>query len=285
MSSDPPMGRPYSQVYVERGPASEDSPRFRNRLRGYLGNQPHSHREEIADAVRQETGARVDAYGVSRHFEECSLTELLDCITHATAALRGVQNYGQPHPVAKWLQFVDRALKEENVAYRVDHRGGIHPAFDDEFIAKRRATVAGLEGPRYAAVLDFYESSIEDLKPPYNTRDAVRKSFEAAENLAKLMVPIARLTPTEVEKQPKPLVLVGLIETEKNAANLMLNGFAAWVAACQQYRHASGKEQPDAPSLELALWMVSDGAAHLRWLANVDKKLIAARSNVVGHKV
>lgn len=201
---------------------------------------------------------------------------MLDGITRISSALHNPSSYGKDNPSANWLQFVERTLKEENVAYQVDRLGGVHPAFDEEFVAKRQATIAGLEGVRYAAVLDFYQKSIADLKPPYDTRDAVRKSFEAIENLTKLMLPIARLTPTEVEKQLKALALTGLSGTERDAVSLMLKAFSGWVTACQQYRHASGKEEPDAPSLDLALWIVSDGAAHLRWLVALDRRQLAS---------
>lgn len=272
MNQERPVGKPYSQVYVERGSASEDNTRFRKRIGNYIDNQPLAHTGAIAGILRQEVGVKVYARTLASYFEKCSLTDLLDGITHVTTALRGAERYLKEDPVQNWLRFVSRALKEENVAYQVDRLGGVHPAFDEEFVAKRQATIAGLGGTRYAAVLDFYQKSIADLKPPYDTRDAVRMSFEAIENLTKLMLPIRRLTPNEVERHLKPLALTALSGTERNAVSLMLNALSDWVTACQQYRHASGNEEPDPPSLDLALWIVSDGAAHLRWLVALDRR-------------
>jgi hypothetical protein len=277
MSNEPPIGRPYSQLYTERGVATEDSRRFRARVGNYIRHLDLERRRKIATLLREEIGAKANADVLGVFLEECTLRDLLDSITHVTSSLWGGTNRGS-EAANDWLNFVSRALKEENLGYRLDARGGVHPAVDEEFDAQRRTTIAGLEGPRYVAVLDFYERSIDSLKPPYDTRDAVRNCFEAVENLAKLMAPIARLTPNEVEKQTKPLVLAALTGSERNAANLMLNGLGDWVAACQQYRHAAGQTEPDAPSIELALWMVSDGAAHLRWLASADKKLLATSS-------
>ena len=97
-------------------------------------------------------------------------------------------------------------------------------------------------------------------------------SLEGVENLCKLMVPVARLGPSEVEKHLKPLILARLSGVERNAANLMMNGFSDWICACQQYRHAPGSEDLEPPSLEFAIWIVSEGAAHLRWLAGIDKR-------------
>lgn len=274
MSSGPPIGKPYSHIYVERRPATEDSARFRGRLAAYLRNRSFELRVHLARALREELGVRIDPTGLGEFFEECSLRDLLDSITHVARAVWGSGKHPSEY-ASEWLSFVHRVLNEESIGYRLDAQGGVHPAVDEEFEVQRSATIATLEGARYVAVLNFFKSSIDSLKHPPNTRDAVRHCFEAVENLVKLMVPVPRLTPNEVEKQIKPLVLAVLSGTERNAANLMLNGLAAWVAACQQYRHAAGQEEPDAPSLELALWMISDGAAHLRWLASADKRLAA----------
>ena len=143
----------------------------------------------------------------------------------------------------------------------------MHPAHDEEFDASRRATIAALDKPRYAAARKFFKEAIADLKQPRDTRDAVRKTFEALENVAKLMCPgdIARLTDTEVKKYLRPIALEGTNGTERNARGSMIVSLAEWVNACQQYRHAAGQPEPDAPSLDLAILMVSEGAAYLRW--------------------
>lgn len=272
MSDSKPVGKPYSHVYLERAAAVEDSPRLRNRLRAYLENLPHQHLGRVADRIGEETGARVDSSSVPRHFTECSLPDLLDNITHTVNALKGVTHQSGPWPAGSWFKFVQRCLREENLAYVLDEAGGVHPAFDEEFDALRRSTIAALSGPRYSAALHSFEESIADLKQPRDTRDAVRKVFDAIENVAKLMVPqISRLGATEVEKSLKPVAISGLTGAGKEATKLMLSGMADWVNACHQYRHAPGGEEPEPPSLELAIWIVSTGAGHLRWLVGVDQ--------------
>lgn len=47
MNSERPIGRPYSQVYVDRGLAKDDSVRFRARLSGYIRNQPQVQRLHV----------------------------------------------------------------------------------------------------------------------------------------------------------------------------------------------------------------------------------------------
>jgi len=208
---------------------------------------------KIARASEEETGTHVYDHTLAEHITNCSLVDLLDNVTHALNALKESDSRGDPH--VDWYGFVDRALREENVAYVLDEHGGVHPAHDDEFDAARRATIAALGLPRYATARDFFDQSIADLKPPQDTRDAVRKVFEAVENVAKLMAPqISRLGATEVEKQIKPLVSKMPSGTEREATNQMLNGLANWVNASQQYRHAPSTQEPEPPSLALAIW-------------------------------
>lgn len=273
--TEKPIGNPYSQVYLERGAAVEDSARFRARLREYLRNLPYSDRATIAERISEETGAHLYDANLAEHFTKCSLVDLLDNITHALNALEGSENPGRAD--AAWYGFVERALRQENVGYVLDKKGGVHPAYDEEFVASRLATIAALDLPRYRTAREYFEQCIADLKPPLDTRDAVRKVFEAVENVAKLITgnKIARLGAAEVEKNIKPLAMKTLTGAERDATHQMLTNLANWVNACQQYRHAPGTEEPGPPSLALAIWMVSVGAAHLRWLVDVDQKFVA----------
>jgi hypothetical protein len=55
------------------------------------------------------------------------------------------------------------------------------------------------------------------------------------------------------------------------AGEKMLASFRGWIDAAHEYRHEEGK--PDAvaqPPLTLAVYLVSTGAAHLRWIAELD---------------
>jgi hypothetical protein len=276
MTEEKPVGKPYSQVYIERGVPVDDSARFRNRLRSHLTHLPDGYRGLIATLIEKKTGARVFYGNIARHFTECSLPDLLDNITHAFAALKTVTIPGGERPHIAWLASVKECLEEEKLAYVLDTQCGVHPAFDDEFDATRRATIATLDKPRYAAALKFFDEAMQDLKQPRDTRDAVRKTFEAVENVAKLMESkIVRLGAAEVKSVLQPILLEKLTGTERRATGRMIESLAEWVNACQQYRHAAGEPEPDEPSLDLAILMVSTGAAHLRWLIAMDRRKVA----------
>ena len=221
----------------------------------------------VAHQLNMELGATTNSLELSIYFEQCDIAALLSAITHVQTALGDVQGPG-------WRAFAQRAFKEENVAYTVDEKCGVHPAYDDEFDTSRQATIAALDKPRYAAARKFFDEAIADLKQPRDTRDAVRKTFEALENVAKLMCPdIERLGATEVKKYLQPIALDGTVGAERDARGRMIESFAEWVNGCQKYRHAAGQPEPVEPSLELAILMVSQGASWLRWLLTLDQAI------------
>jgi hypothetical protein len=79
-----------------------------------------------------------------------------------------------------------------------------------------------------------------------------------------------RLTSKECA-QLEPVIQSVHDKTSSGAAIKMLNSFRDWVDAAHYYRHEPGSEQVTQPPLSLAIYMVSCGAAHLRWLAELDR--------------
>ncbi len=72
--------------------------------------------------------------------------------------------------------------------------------------------------------------------------EVIRHTFDALENLAKLMLPdkISRLGATEIEKLLTPFVVSNLSGAKKNADDQRLASFNSWSNAAHQYRHAPG---------------------------------------------
>jgi hypothetical protein len=109
--SDKPVGKPYSQIYVQRGKPVEDSPRFRSRLRAYLDELPAGTLDDIAILIAKKTGERVHSGNVARHMSECTLVDLLDNITHVASAMKHGTMRSNWHEL--WLRFVQEALRDE----------------------------------------------------------------------------------------------------------------------------------------------------------------------------
>jgi hypothetical protein len=105
-----------------------------------------------------------------------------------------------------------------------------------------------------------------------NGKGAIRVTFAAVEGLFKLIVPkAARLGAAELDD------LAPLLDRQYKAdatalrsSNKMLRSLKEWVDAAHFYRHEQGTEQIAQPPQSLAVYLVSTGAAHLRWLAELD---------------
>jgi hypothetical protein len=274
MADEKPVGKRYSQIYEEPGVPTDDDATLRGRLGHFIANQAAASTYRITSILREEMGEPVYLSSIVEFFEGCTLRKLRDSISCIAEGLANTPSR-EVLPPSKWIAFVQKAFKEENVAYTVDEKGGVHPAFDETFDHDRRATIALLGMPRYAAARKFFDEAIADLKQPRDTRDAVRKTFDAVENVAKQMLKVARLTANEVKGPLRTVACNGLEGTTRDATNRMIESFAEWVNGCQQYRHAAGEPEPDEPSLDLAILMVSTGAAHLRWLIGVDQAALA----------
>ena len=61
-------------------------------------------------------------------------------------------------------------------------------------------------------------------------------------------------------------------ETARNAANSLAASLGDWVDAMHWYRHGQNTEMPAHPPFDLAMTLLSQGAAYLRWLITLDQK-------------
>lgn len=177
-----------------------------------------------------------------------------------------------------WRQFVERLMREENIAYRIDGQGGIHPTVDIEFEHSKESIVRGLSDPRYAAVRAAFEEAHRALGVEHrNTKAAVRAIFEALEILTKLMVPSAtRLDDATVKRDLAGIVQAAYAADQmtRSAAGIMMGGLAKWVNSLHIYRHGQGTEEPTAPPLGFAVHVVSSGSAWLRLLLEIQSERV-----------
>ena len=84
----------------------------------------------------------------------------------------------------------------------------------------------------------------------------------------------------QVQNKLKPLVIASAADPiEGECFGKLLDGVAEWVDAVHLYRHEQGVETPVAPSLELAVYALSSGAAALRLLLAVDAAAQPSRTS------
>ena len=174
------------------------------------------------------------------------------------------------------VQVFNRIFEQEHTPYRVDALGGVHFVHDEEFVRNAQATIAGLNQPRYVNSLDRFESAMKAITGAVpDGKTGIRNAFEAAEGLFRLMYRkaprltadfAAELAPTLQQRYAGDPAALG-------ASSKLLASFKDWIEACQFYRHEPGKPEIHQPPIELALHLISVGAAFIRLLIDLDEGL------------
>jgi hypothetical protein len=270
-----PEGEFFSRLYIECGPATDDSRKFRNRLVGCLEANYHAEYYSIVSAAKQELGLLVPShpgmtvmiYELPQFINETSVANLLDMITLIYRVL------ARKHTHTRWREFVARALRDENVGYSIDKMGGMHFFVDQEFERNKGSIISGLDQKRYAGVRAAFEDAHRhlDAQPP-DTKTSVRSMFEALEILAKLMEPGSHRLNRQLVQEKLKISATWLLPDaiEVKALEKIFDGIADWVDAMHIYRHGQATENPVVPSIDYAVYALSSGAAALRLLLRVD---------------
>lgn len=294
--SQTPVGELFARVYLERGAPAQDSVFFRNRLDAFLQAQHYKDYGELSVYLKREAGLIVTSsyhqsfgvfYDFSGFFTKSPIKHVLSTITLIWRFLcdkypqwdgktKVLEARGHKYPRADaWHAFVSRTLREENMAYALDEKCGVHYFVDEEFERNRASTLKCLELSRYTGARTAFEAAHSYLDAqPADTKAAVRSIFEAVEIIARLMDPESKnLNKWQVANKLKPFaVATANDQTEADTIAKLFDGFSDWVDALHNYRHGQGVEHPVAPSLTIAVYVVSTGASVLRYLVQIDSR-------------
>lgn len=284
-------GNRYSHLYINRGDPTNDSLKARYRL-GLLADavfpqemqsqklRGYNSKKRLTDLIQREIGVQFRTYKNGHGFEswllffnKINIVELLDTLTIIVSP-----KYTSMMSEEKRLRFRDgaiRILQEENLAFRIDEQGGVHPLIDSAFTQTINSAIAGLSGSRYQATLQkINEIDGFLLQNPPNYIAAIRSVFGACENLFKLMYGGARLdakTAFSKLSAVQQRLYDGHPAILASSAKL-LNSFKEWIDAAHFYRHEEGRTEPRQPESEIALLLISNGLSYVRWLAAIDLK-------------
>ncbi|MCA1458112.1 hypothetical protein I6F35_33810 [Bradyrhizobium sp. BRP22] len=266
-----PLGKRFTHVYRERGKATTDS----NKMRHRFGSLLDGYGQKFEQFAERELGVPTP-WSTSASWKtllaKWDLDDLLDIPTVLTDYLKAKGGEASARIV---LREINRIFEEENVSYRVDTNGGVHFLHDHEFEVNARATLAGLGLPRYANSKDRFESGMTAINAAVpDGKTAIRNVFEAAEGLFRLIVPKAHRLAGDQVVALEPLLQRKYDgdKTAQAAAAKLLASFKDWIEACHFYRHEAGKpDEIHQPSLELAVHLVSVGAAFIRLLVELDE--------------
>jgi hypothetical protein len=260
----PPKGVRHSLLYVERGERLEDNLRARRRIFALLERFQFQH-SRIQAGLREELGAKVWSHNFHQFFESAERRDFLDSVTICA------QQLGERGHV--FVSEAQRIFEEENLAYRIDGQGGVHPLVDTEFVRGVEATIAALSTQRFQAARTYFEQALEDFSGTApDGKAAIRHIFLSAETVFKLIAPgnPQRLGTGELRAMLSAVqAQAGADRTAKLVAEKALDGFSKWVEAAHFYRHAQKEEEPSQPPLPLVIFMLSTGAANIRWLASL----------------
>jgi len=279
------VGKPYSHLYVERGKPATDSAKARRRVHGlFVALFDYDGRDQVAKYLRLKCGLRVP--GIIGYesawepvFDNITLETFLDIITYVHKFFTESKLVDS---ATRWRNGIIEILKEENVAYEIDAKCGVHPLVDQEFQHNIETAIAGLGSPRYRNALDLFLRMKGELKNiPPDGKQAWRAIFASLECIFRLMFQNSqRLTSSEIRKHLRPLIRrsYGGDEAQLQAAEKLLDSFEDWVDASHNYRHEPGHEEPAQPPFELAVLAISQGTSFVRFIAELDQAILAQAS-------
>jgi hypothetical protein len=241
--------------------------------------------EEIGRHFTRELGVTVPSTPYSdldfhAFFGLCAVRDLYDSITEIAryTTARRAENSSRA-----WIERVMRAAAEENLGIRIDSKGGVHPLVDKLFEVQRAATIGVLSGSRYQGTLNAFEKAHAALeRDPPDPQEAVRSTFDAVENLFKLMTngKAPRLGAQEAKDHLGSMIArIYTAAPAKHAAAKALASLCDWIDGAHFYRHSPGTPEPAPPPFELAIMFISTGAGFLRWLAEIDRATAETESD------
>lgn len=175
-----------------------------------------------------------------------------------------------------WRSCIETVFEEEQLAYRIDDQGGIHPHVDAEFEMQRISTIEALSAKRYSATRVKFESAHAALKEKDN-KTAIWHCFEAVENLFRLIAEGKGPALSGVVVKEKLLPIIASQNPEdasmQRAANQIVKSLAEWIDGAHNFRHAQGEEVTTIPPVEITVTYLGLSAGFLHWLTDLDQKL------------
>lgn len=275
MSEDPTDKR-FSQIYLGGTDRLQDSKRARVRVSALLSRM-EIHSYQIDELVQHELGVTIPFAGswdIAGFINRCELRDFLDLISLVAS------RFSNNMRVAKnWLPECSRIFAEEHLRYTINDAGGVRFAADSYFEVQVQATIANLGAPNLTGALQSFERALDAMSEhPTDGKTAIREVFESVEIAFKTLCSgPSRIGDTEITKQLIPYLdkTYANNQTARLAANKLARSLAEWVNASHFYRHGQTGGEPVHPPAEIAITLVSEGAAFLRWFAalNANKAL------------
>lgn len=265
----------FSRAYLKRDAPSSDSKKLRKRLEAYFRDLFRDESYEFGEFIEIELGLIVlERYNNFLDWEDVfsnqKIEDVLDIVTAAHRFLFRSTRGSYNTKIVHFSEFVERAFREEFVSYRIDEKGGIHPFIDVAFVGAFSSVINELADPRLSAAKHYIEQAERCLlATQLDTRMAVRATFDAAENLFKLICTgQTQLNKTKIQQNLIPILLdAAPSEHERRALGKLMDSFIGWIESGHFYRHEPGNSKPEKPSFEFAVLYLTQGFGYIRFLA------------------
>jgi hypothetical protein len=261
------FGQPYSHFYSRPTEPIPLSKKMRERLLAVAQNR---FGDGLLTTVREEIGFAV--YSLHNLFRDGSEEDVLSAIT----AIRNhcKRMWPQQRYAADWVETARGIFEQEHASYLITDLGEVRYRHDREFSRNAAATISVLSASRCANALELFESGQHKIsQTPPDGKGAIRDTFFAAENIFRLLFPDEpRLVADAARNRLQPLLQkqYGDDRAALGASSKQLSSFMNWIDAAHFYRHEPGTEEPAQPPVELAVELVSVGAAFIRLLAGLN---------------
>ena len=273
---------PYSRRNAPIGPRGQDSEVLRNRVVMYLNTISSPFKSAAWQQIARETGLPNYQGELDAFLRGCGWDTFVDCIAYITNGLPERQPAGPYsdvviYPRRLWLEFVISAFDQAHVTFRIDAQGNPQPIVDAAFTELVDSTLDGLNDPPFANAKADILAALKHMKKAETLDEAIDSTFKAAENIFRMSSGADRLT-ERAEQYYRTQWADKLDLPEKNAVGRMIVSLCQWVNAAHNYRHADNQPKPTPPSRETAVWMISTGMSHIRWMAHVHLELVRAKA-------
>lgn len=275
----------FSQFYLPPQEYITDSQKMRIRIGTYIYNLSfHTNigNYSLADYVTQHSGIIVPMalaalnqyfYDFKKLCNEVGIVDLLDIITLVHDAIT------ESSKKRELTQFVNECFVEEGLAYVMNQQGEIRFRPDEEFERNRIMTLKSLTENNFSTALEAYNHAYNEFQSDVQKgKSAIRYIFEANEILFKKLAKphhvFDQLNSRNIEtikKLIKDDIAGHLDDTAKQTINKFIESYKDWVDGLHPYRHGQDRESYDNPPIDLTIYALSTGAAHLRWLASLIK--------------
>lgn len=269
----------YSLLYARSESAVHDDKKMRARLGALFKRLFDINKSEaFAAFFLEEVGEEISQFnGFGFHIDwnvlssNIDLEDLLDLIS-----VYAVYHRLSGDMLIKFVQSIERIFRERNVAYRIDESAIVHPYVDRSFQAVQEDVIRGLVSQKNSAAVEHLKAVDQAmLGENADWREAVRRTFDAAENVFKQMFAGKTQLATKTVKdalEPELLRLYGQDSTAMNFARKQLAAFVSWIEAAHFYRHEPGQSEAAMPPSDLAISFIAQGFAHIRWLSDISSR-------------